>query len=172
MLVLATRRIADENLDTLALIGLVVVVGAVILLSLVLRSPEGATRVGALLGRFIHWVAGLFRKELATDFGELAAEFREQSAEVLKSRWRIGLASGSAAQIASFVVLFLSIRFVGIGSDDLHWSVAFGAFSVVRISSMRFGGGCHRCSEPEWPAQEGTRRPTLDPAALSRPLGE
>jgi hypothetical protein len=130
-LILATRRIADDQLDFLAIIGLAIVVGGAILLAMVLRSPEGAARVGEPLGRFVRWVAGLFRKEVKTDFARLSQEFREQSADVLRKRWHVGLTAGLAAQLASFMVLFLAIRFVGIGSDQMHWSVAFGAFSIV-----------------------------------------
>lgn len=81
----------------------------------------------------MRWVTGLFRKEVTTDFSELVVEFREQSSGVIKNRWHLGLGAGLTAQLAGFVVLFLSLRFVGIGSDELHWSVAFAAFATVAV---------------------------------------
>lgn len=129
------RRIRDDELDGLALLGLVVVVVGAVVLYLILRSPRLAIRVGQLLGRIVRRVAGWFRKEVETDFGELVLEFREQSQDVLKRRWHIGVAAGLAAQLVSFLVLFLALRFVGVGADELHWTVAFAAFSVVAIAT-------------------------------------
>lgn len=135
VLFLEIQRIRDDELDRLAIIGLVVVVLGAAALWLMLRSPELAVRVGRALGRFVRWVAGLFRKEVKTDFGQLVVEFREQSADVLATRWHVGIAAGLAAQLASFVILLLAIRFVGIGSDQLDWTIAFGAFSMVAIAT-------------------------------------
>ncbi len=131
---LTVRRIQNDDLDALALIGLLVVVVGSLALFLILRSPALATRIGRTLGRFVRFVAGLFRKEVTTDFGQLVVEFRDQSSDVLKRRWHLGLAASLTAQLASFLVLFLSLRFVGIDSGELHWTVAFAAFAIVAIA--------------------------------------
>lgn len=131
--VLGLRGVADGDLDAAAVVGLLValVIGAVLVL--VLRSPRLAIRAGDVLGRFVTWALGLFGRSATTDFGALLREFHTQSADVLQTRWRLSLATGLAAQAATYVVLFLSLRFVGLGSDDLHWSAALAAFALVAI---------------------------------------
>lgn len=130
---LAFRRVQDDELDGLALLGLAVVVGGAALLYFLFRWPSLAGRVGDLLGRFVRWVGGLFRREVKTDFRELLLKFRDQAKDVIMSRWHLGLTAGLAAQVVSFAILFLSLRFVGIGADELNWTEAFGAFAIVAI---------------------------------------
>ena len=128
---LAIDEIQDDGLDGLALLGLgVVLVGATVV-TLVLRSPKLATWVGNLLGASVRWVAGLFRKNVETDFRQLVHDFRGQASEVLTTRTHIGFMAGLAARIASFLVLIFAVRFVGIGADEVSWTVIFAAFSVI-----------------------------------------
>jgi uncharacterized membrane protein YbhN (UPF0104 family) len=83
----------------------------------------------ALLGLGV--VAGLFRKNIETDFRQLVHDFRGQASEVLTTRTHIGFIAGLAARIASFLVLIFAVRFVGIGADEVSWTVIFAAFSVI-----------------------------------------
>lgn len=133
---LAVRRVRSDDLDLLAVIAFVLVVIGAGGLYLVLRSPGLAGRVGDLLGRGVHRVAGLFRREVKTDFRTLVLEFREQSSEVLRRRSLLGVTAGVTARLLAFAVLLLAIRFVGIGSDQLHWSEAFGAFAIVMVLTV------------------------------------
>ena len=52
-------------------------------------------------------------------FGWVLPEFigYDAALRAIKNRWHLGLGAGLTAQLAGFVVLFLSLRFVGIGSD-------------------------------------------------------
>ena len=131
ILLLDLRRIQDDDLDALAIVGLVAAVVGGAVLFLVIRSPNLAEKAGNLLGRIVRWVAGVFRREVATDFRDLALQFREQNAELLRTRWHIGLAAGVSAQVMGFLVLLLAIRFVGIDQNTLDWVVVFAAFSAV-----------------------------------------
>ena len=47
------------------------------------------------------------------------------------TRTPIGFVAGISARVLSFFVLLLAARFVGLGSDQLHWTVAFAAFAAV-----------------------------------------
>ena len=128
---LAIDNIQDDDLDALALLALVIVVVAGVGIAFLLRSPKLATWVGNVLGGFVRWVAGIFRKNVKTDFVALLHEFRDQASDVLRSRTHIGAAAGLAARLASFFVLILAVRFVGIGAEEVSWTVIFGAFSIV-----------------------------------------
>ena len=76
-------------------------------------------------------IAKMFRKDVKTDFGALVLEFRDQASPVLRTRVLIGLGAGLAARITAFVVLLLAVRSVGLDADAVHWTVVFGAFSIV-----------------------------------------
>ena len=128
---LAIDNIQDDGLDALALIALIAVGIATAVVTLVLRSPKLATWVGDLLGTSVRWAAGLFRKNVKTDFRALVHEFRGQASEVLTTRTHLGATAGLGARIASFLVLIVAVRAVGIGADEVSWTIIFAAFSVV-----------------------------------------
>ena len=127
----AAARIRDEELDALAWIALIVILGGGVLVFALLRDPRVADWLGRVIGSFVRWVAGLFRREVKTDFGALVHEFRAQNSELLRTRWHVGSLAGLVAQLASYAVLFAAIRFVGVGPDELSWVLIFAAFSAA-----------------------------------------
>ena len=128
---LAVDRIQDDDLDALAIIALVAVVAGTAVIVVILRSPKLATWVGKLLGRGVRFVAGIFRKDVKTDFVELVLDFRVQASDVLKTRTHWGFLAGLAARIASFLVLIVAVRAVGISADSVSWTIVFAAFAVI-----------------------------------------
>ena len=136
---LTIGSVRADDLDLLALIATGLVIAGAAVLYLVLRSPRLAGRVGEMLGAGVHWVSGIFRREVKTDFRNLVLEFRDQASDVLRRRSLMGASIGVVARIAAFAVLLLALRFVGIGSDQLHWTVAFGAYAfVIALSVIPF----------------------------------
>lgn len=127
---LAIRRIQDDDLDLLALVAVLLVVGGGAAIFVLLRSKRLASKAGELLGTIVRRVSGIFRREVKTDFCTLALEFREQSSELLRKQTPIGAVAGVSARVASFIVLLLAVRFVGLGADQIDWTVAFAAFAV------------------------------------------
>lgn len=128
---LAWRRVRQDDLDLLAVVAIGFVVIGTIGLFVVLRSPNLAGRIGDLLGSAVRWVSGIFRREVKTDFRNLVLEFREQSSDVLRRRTPLGFAAGSLARIASYFVFILAVRSVGLGADQVHWTVIFAAFAAT-----------------------------------------
>ena len=131
VLFLAIDRIQEDELDELAIIALVAVVVGTIVVALVLRSPNLATRVGEALGRFVAWVGGIFRRDIETDFVALIRDFRNEAGQVLRTRTHWGLLAGLTARLASYAVFIIAVRAVGIGQDEISWSVVFAAFAAV-----------------------------------------
>ena len=131
VLLLEIEKIRDDDLDALALLGLVILVLGSALIYMVLRSPNSAARIGRLLGRVVNWVVGWFRKEVSLDFEAAALQFRESTAGLFRSQWKQGLAAGLTAQLGMFVVLLLAVRFVGMGADQASFVVVFAAFAIV-----------------------------------------
>ncbi len=136
VLFLSTSSIRDDDLDALALLGLIIVVVGTVAVVLILRSPKLATWTGYLVGKIVGLVAGLFRGVVHTDFGELVHEFRSQAAAILRKRTHLGVASGLAARASAFIVLLLAVRFVGIPASEVDWTVVFAAFVIVMAISV------------------------------------
>jgi hypothetical protein len=133
---LALRHVKDDTLDLVAVISFIAVVAGTVLFTVVIRSERLAGAVGRLLGKFVGAVAGMFRREVTTNFGSLVIEFREQAATVLRTRTLLGLVAGLTARVASFLVRLLAVRFVGITAETVHWTVLFGAFSLVMAATV------------------------------------
>ncbi len=133
VLVLAAYNLSDGVVDLAALLSLVAFVVVAGFLGLVLRSPELALRVGQGLGRAVRWLAARFGRTSTFDFGAMVQRFREQSADVLRARWHVTVASGLSAQLAMFLVLFLTLRFIGVDSEQLAWPIAFAVFALVAM---------------------------------------
>lgn len=100
-------------------------------IGLILRSPKLATWAGDALGAAVGWVARIFRKTVKTDFRQLVHEFRDQASDVLRTRTHLGLLTGLAARLATFAVLLVAVRAVGIPADEVSWTIIFAAFAIV-----------------------------------------
>ena len=133
LLLLAMRRIQDDGIDFLAVIGLLAVGVLTLLVVLMMRSERFALWLGRTLGRLANFTVGLFRKKLSLDFEEQALEFRDETLGLVRKQWKQGFSAGIAAQIALFLVLLLSVYFVGL--DNVDWVVVFAVFAVVAIVS-------------------------------------
>ncbi len=59
------------------------------------------------------------------------SNFRVQASDVLKTRTHWGFLAGLAARIASFLVLIVAVRAVGISADSVSWTIVFAAFAVI-----------------------------------------
>ena len=140
-LLLNLRRVRSDEMDFLAVLAFLIIAGAAGILYVILRSRDLAARVGTILGAFVSWAVGLFRKEVTTDFRALVLDFRSESSDLLKQRWHVGVLSGFVAQLATFLVLLASVRFVGVSNDQLEFTLILAAFAAVAaLTSIPFLG--------------------------------
>ncbi len=135
--VLAAFGRSDARLVTVAMIATGVLVAAVVLLALILRSEATARRLGRTVGRAAERVASVFRMQipptLADDLAERAVHFRERTGDVVETRTHLAAGAAAIGQLALFGVLLASLRVVGIGADELDWVTIFAAFALVQL---------------------------------------
>jgi uncharacterized membrane protein YbhN (UPF0104 family) len=128
---------SDERLMTVAMISAGVLLAAIVSLGLVLRSDATARRLGAAAGTAARRVAGWFRistpETLAADLAERAAHFRERTGDVVRTRTHLAAGSAALGQGALFLIVLVSIRATGIGSQELDWVTLFAAFALVQV---------------------------------------
>jgi uncharacterized membrane protein YbhN (UPF0104 family) len=100
------------------------------LIWLIGRSDRSALWVGNQSGRAVSWVLARFRKEPVTGLGEMLVSFRNHTYEVVRQRWVAGSVAVSLNLSLTFVLLLISLRFVGLSNDELPASSVFAALAV------------------------------------------
>ncbi len=131
LLVLAGSTSAQ--LVTLAVVGVAILAVAVVLLALVFRSEPMARKVGEFLGRVISWVKHLFRKAPATDMGDRAVKFRQETIVLVRRRWIRLTWTTILSQVALCAVLILSLRSMGISEEELPAVEIFSVYAFSRL---------------------------------------
>lgn len=128
---------SDAQLETVAIIAAGVLFGGVILIGLLLRSETTARRLGHAVGIAAERVASWFHiktpETLAADLADRAAHFRDRTGDVVRYRTHLAAAAAAAGQAGLFAILLVSVRVVGITSDELDWVAIFAAFALVQI---------------------------------------
>lgn len=112
--------------------GVLVVVGAVWILSKVLRSEGAARRVGELLGRVVNKVLGWFGRA-PIDMVSAALQFRVNVTAVAGERWKLITLATVLNQAAMASLFLASLRAVGVSSDEVSAAWVVLSFSLGRF---------------------------------------
>jgi len=132
---LAVGGRTNPALLTAALVGVVVLLAAVVLLALTLRSEELARRVGDGLGAAWSVVRRGLRRSPATGGGEAAVRFRDQTVGLLRRRWAWLTVATLVSHVSLYLLLVVTLRNVGVSDAEVSWAEVLGAFSFVRLLS-------------------------------------
>ena len=123
------------GLATAAVVGLVVLAGAITLFAMLLRTAALAARVGALTGRAASAVVRPLHRGPFRDWDERAVRFRADTIGLLKGRsWWITTAT-VVSHLSLYVVLLVALRNVGVSNDEIGWVRVLAAFAFVRLLS-------------------------------------
>ncbi len=130
---LAIAGQAGGALVTAALIGMAVLVGAVFLFGLVLRSDNGAEAVGRRLDAVRGRVARILRRPARGSISASLVRFRTETMGLLHSRWPALTVATVVSHFSLFAVLLIALRHVGVSNDEVSWQEALAAFCFVRL---------------------------------------
>lgn len=134
--IVITGNATRPNTLLIAAVGVVIFIGAVLLLVAIVRSVELARKLGTTLDRLVHRIWPLFRKEPPSGIVDGVLQLRLESKETLS---RAGVPAFGAALVAKFawlVVLEVCLWSVGLGPDVLPVPVVMTAMAVVAIVAM------------------------------------
>jgi uncharacterized protein (TIRG00374 family) len=132
---LAVRGEAGAGLAAAAVIGLLVLIAAITLFALLLRTPELAARIGAATARLIGVIRRPFGKSPLTAWDEKAKRFRVDVIGLLKGRsWFISIAT-IISHVSLYLVLLIALRHIGVSEREVSWTKVLAAFSFVRLLS-------------------------------------
>ena len=118
-----------------AAIGIAVLVAAVVLFALILKSDRLARAIGRGLGAVVDWARKLIRKSPTGDWDERASAFRTETIGLLEHRWMWLTLATLVSHISLYLVLLVALRHVGVSQEELSWITVFAAFAFVRLIS-------------------------------------
>jgi len=114
----------------IAIASLVVLLIAAVVIWLVGRSDNSARWVGDQSGRLISAVLAIFRRKPVTGVGDMLVNFRSHTYAIVRQRWLAGSIAVSINLFVTYVLLVISLRFVGLSNDDISASQIFSALAL------------------------------------------
>jgi len=118
-----------------AVIGLAIVIGSVAAISVILRSEEGARRLGAWAQRVVTWAFRLIHKP-APDITSGVLAFHTNAAEMVGARWRSLTVTNVVAQFTPLLVLGAALAGLGVLGHPVTLIEAFAAYSIALLLTM------------------------------------
>lgn len=115
--------------------GIIVVVGAIWLISLVLRSQSASVALGNWLNKVVNWALARLKRE-PIDAVAATLQFRDNVRHVAQHRW-VWVTIATVANHASMAALFVvSLRAVGVSNQDVSLAWLLLGFSLGRLLVM------------------------------------
>ena len=131
LLVLSFVSIQDDDVDFLAGLGLAIIVVGGVLIAIGLRSTRFVSALGRFLSRVVHFAGRVFRRDWALDLEQGLLEFRDQTSDVLRTRWHFGILAGLANQLTLFLIMLTAVRGVGLDAEIVGTTGVFAAVAIV-----------------------------------------
>jgi uncharacterized protein (TIRG00374 family) len=132
---LALQGDAGGALMTAGLVGVLVLIGAIVLFALILKSERLARRVGDWLGTLVGRIQSLFKRGPAKGFADAVVRFRQDTIALLRHRWLALTVATLVSHVSLFLVLLLALRHVGVSGDAVSWQEILAAFAFIRLVS-------------------------------------
>jgi putative heme transporter len=132
---LAVQGKASGGLITAAVIGVIVLVVAIVLFVMVLRSDRLARAIGRGLGRFVSFIKKLFGGSPVEGWDAAASRFRAETGDLVRSRWLRLTVTSLVSHFSLYLVLLICLRHVGVSDEQVAWAEVLAAFSFIRLVS-------------------------------------
>jgi uncharacterized protein (TIRG00374 family) len=133
---LSTQEEVPGPVWTLALIGLGVSIVLLVIAVLILRSEQFAHRFGQRLGRFLNWLRGMVRKPPGEELGDTVVKWRYDVVDIFRKLWKSLIALFVAREVATYLILLLSLRALGVDQDILTAIEVFAVYTVVKLATL------------------------------------
>ncbi len=135
--ILIAEGIEDDLLVTISIIGVAAILGGAGLTALILYREEVALRIGKIGQRWYNGlVGGRWKFPEAEGLGVRLVDFRAQVMGTVKARWFPAMVVTLTAQAIFFTALVLSMRFMGVTTEQASVGIIFDAYAVGLLLSM------------------------------------
>jgi uncharacterized protein (TIRG00374 family) len=137
VLIAAAEGEVSTGILVLAAIGLAVSTIGIVLVWLMLRSETFSRRIGTLTGRVARWARGIVhRRPSERDFAEAAVRFRNDLRQTWSERGGRVLAAVVGVYVLQGIMLAVSMRAVGLGTDALPVGSIAVVYTLVRLLTI------------------------------------
>jgi len=123
-------------LTTVALVGAAVFTVAVGLLAIVLWTDNFARAVGDLAGRVVSRLLRAIRRRPVAGWPDAFVRFRRETVDLIRRRWHWLTLAAIAGNLTVFAVLLVSLRAVGVESNEVTAIEAFAGWSLARALQL------------------------------------
>lgn len=137
VIVITVFGVGGDSHFLTGVIGLAILIGAVVIFVLIMRSEKLAIKVGQLGNKLIN----PFRNHISalenTDLVQPITHLREVLYETLRTRWLFLTVAQIMVSFTQFLILYVALRGVeGWESAGTSFAAAFGAFSISQLGLM------------------------------------
>jgi uncharacterized membrane protein YbhN (UPF0104 family)/membrane-associated phospholipid phosphatase len=133
---LALQGNASGGRVTLAVAGIAVLVAAIVVFALLLRSEQVAERFGLLAGRVASRGLRLIRRPPVHGWELATVRFRTRTLELLEHGWVPITAATLVSHLSLYVVLLACLRAVGVSDAEVSWAQVLAAFAFMRLITI------------------------------------
>jgi uncharacterized protein (TIRG00374 family) len=123
----------NRTLELVSLIALAVFVLIVVGFAVGLSSERLARRVGDRAARLVSWIKGIVHKAPVKWRGDSFVRFRDETIGLIRRRWWFLTLATLAGHLTVFIVLYVSVRAVGIPRAEVTVVEAFAAWALARV---------------------------------------
>jgi uncharacterized protein (TIRG00374 family) len=123
----------DPLLQSFAIVGLVIFCSGVALFAAIMWSENLARWAGDLAARVTNWALHWIHKGPVGFGGHSLVGFRNDALDLLRRRWHVITLATLAGQLSMFVLLYTTVRVLGIGSSELLGVEIFAAWTVAKV---------------------------------------
>ena len=120
-------------LETVAAIGLAVVVVGAGAFAASLSTSRLAYWIGNFLARLVNRGLQLLRRRPVRWSGDTAVSLRNEALDLLRRRWHVLTLAVLAGQLTVFVLFLACLRTLGVSGEEVSAIEAFAAWSLVRV---------------------------------------
>ena len=114
-------------------LGIAGLVAAITVFALLLRSPEMARRIGLTAGRIASVLIKPLRRPPVHGWERATVKFRDRTLLLLRARWPLITVLTLISHVSLFLVLLLSLRYVGVSEQEVSWIEALAVFAFARL---------------------------------------
>jgi len=133
LVLLAFTGVPTTGRIVAGVVGIVVLAAAVAALGMLLRSEAAAARLGNGAARVATAIRRVFRRGPATGWDRATIKFRGRTILLLRARWHWITLATLVSHLSLFLVLMLSLRFVGVSADQVSLAEALAVFAFARL---------------------------------------
>jgi uncharacterized membrane protein YbhN (UPF0104 family) len=123
----------DPLLQSFAIVGLAVFLAGVALFTAVMWSEKLARWAGDTAAGVTNWLLGLVHRGPVGFGGHSLVGFRADALGLLRTKWHLITLSTLAGQLSAFLLLYTTVRVLGIGSSELLGVEIFAAWTVAKL---------------------------------------